>query len=613
MQYNVDLYRNFSRKMQYLATFVGLFIMISMPLTYFLMSYEDQEVKAEYLSKQVSEKVVGIIKSNPKLWNFMVVKFTQVFTESESEEITKIVIYDADDIVIDQVIYQHNSILNSVGRTRLEYNNAFYGYVDVWKNADKTLFNTGILFVVFTSFAFAIAFIIFNFPGRIIKKAQTDINMSMDRLNNLSYLDQITNLRNRTYLNEIFPLIIAENKTFSILFLDLDNFKHINDSYGHSYGDQLLVAVSERLHALVRSEDIIIRFGGDEFMIVFLNFVDKAIMDKKAQSFVDEFSKPVQLNELTIFVTASIGIVIYPRDGSDLTQLVMNADAAMYTAKKNGRNNYCYYTDEMNKKSLENLQIVNNLHEAIERDEFILYYQPKFDIDIYEIAGCEILLRWLHPVRGMISPGDFIPIAEESGLIVPIGEKVISKAFAQIKGWVDQYNIAPMRFSINISPRQFQQENLISYIKAELDRTGLDPRYIELEITENVAMQNTEAVYEKLMKIKDIGLNISIDDFGTGYSSMSYLKKFPVDTIKIDMQFIRDINKVKGNDAIVFSIISMAHNLGMDVVAEGIETDEQLEVLRKKKCDYGQGYLFSRPVPPEDFIMLIEKKQAQGA
>jgi diguanylate cyclase (GGDEF)-like protein len=600
--------------MRLMAIIVGVFITIAMPLTYFLLSLKEQEAQAERLSQELAERIVVIVKNNPKLWEYSVVKFTQVFDENESSEISLIRIYNSENQLVDEENYPKTTYFSCSGKSNIVYNNIIFGHVEIWKIANNLIIITGLLFLFFTVLAFGLSYAMFHLPAGVIKKAEVDINTNIEKLNQLSYYDQITHLRNRSFLNEIFPTLSAAANPFSIIFLDLDNFKHINDSYGHNYGDLLLLAISNRLRALVREDDIIIRFGGDEFIIIFPDQFSRRTMDKKAQSLVQAFNEPVHFKDLTIFVTASMGIVTFPQDGNDLTQLVKKADIAMYEAKKNGRNNYCYYSNAISKDSLEKLSLINNMHKALENEEFVLYYQPKFNLVSKEIIGCEILIRWFQPEKGTISPGDFIPMAEETGLIVPIGEWVIREAFRQIKEWVDQFNISPMRFSINISPHQFHQENLVTYIKDELERFRLDPIFIELEITESISMQNTEVVFEKLNAIKSIGLNIAIDDFGTGYSSLGYLKNFPIDTMKIDMQFVQGINIDKGNEAIVASMVSLAHNLGMDVVAEGIETNEQLETLREKNCDFGQGYLFCRPIPADDFIqMIIEKKNGNLA
>lgn len=612
MQINVNIYQKFSRRMSIMAVFTAAFISISMPLTYFLMGYQDHKTKAEYLGQEVSSRIVEIIKKNPKLWKYSVVKSIQVLNENDSKEIHLIRIYDSDKTLLSEEKYPMDTIFSCRGKTDIVYNNIRFGYVEVWKAADSLLYESGILLLIFLILASFISFVLFHFPAKIIEKAEMDINKNIDKLNQLSYFDHVTKLRNRTFLNEIFPTLVSASNSFSLVFLDLDNFKHINDFYGHSYGDMFLFEVGKRLKELIRSDDIIIRFGGDEFIIIFLDFVDKQNMEKKLKSIIRSFSYPIYLNELSLFVTTSIGVAIYPDDGKDLTHLLRNADIAMYTAKKNGRNNYCFYTDKMLTESFGNLSLVNDMHHALENGEFVLYYQPKFDIQSYEIVGCEILLRWRHPQLGLIAPGRFIPLAEDNGLIVHIGEWVIRESFKQIKKWSYNNNINPMRFSINISPHQFHQENLIPYIKNELYRYNLNPEFIELEITENIALQNIETVFEKLKDIKDIGFSIAIDDFGKGYSAINYLKVFPIDTMKIDMQFVQGINREKGNEAIISSMITLAHDLGVDAVAEGIETQEQLDVLREKKCDFGQGYIFSKPLPAEDFIrLLIEKKNGK--
>ncbi len=612
MHINGNIYKKFKRRMFIMAIFIAVFVSVSVPLTYFLTSLQDYKMKAKCLSEEVSERVVKIIKKDPELWRYSATKLIQVFDENESKKILIIRVYDSNKQLIKEEKYPKNNFFSCRGKINIVYNNVTFGYVELWISTGYLLYNSGILFLIVIILSSILSFVLFRFHEKIIEKAEMDIYKNTARLNQLSYFDHVTNLRNRTFLSEIFPSLISASDSFTLVFLDLDNFKHINDFYGHSYGDMFLFEVSKRLKELIRSDDIIIRFGGDEFIIIFLNFTSRQNIDKKLKSIIRSFSNPIYLNEMSLFATASIGVTIFPDDGEDLTHLLRNADIAMYTAKRNGRNNYCFYSDKMRTDSFGNLSLVNDMHQAIENKEFVLYYQPKFDIQTGDIVGCEILLRWLHPTLGLISPGRFIPLAEDNGLIVHIGEWVIRESFKQIKKWYSNYSIKPMRFSINISPHQFHQESLIPYIKTELGINKLSPEYIELEITENIALQNIETVFDKLNEIKRIGLNISIDDFGKGYSALNYLKVFPIDAMKIDMQFIQGINKEKGNVAIISSMITLAHDLGVHVVAEGIETLEQLNVLREKKCDFGQGYIFSKPVPAEEFILLLTKKKNPG-
>jgi len=595
--------------MSIMAIITAAFISVSVPLTYFLMSLQDYKMKAKCISEEVSENVVEIIKKDPELWKHSSTKLIQVFDENEIKKISIIRVYDSNEQLIREEKHPNNSIFTCQGEANIIYNNVKLGHVELWISSGYLLHNSIILFLIIIILSSILSFVLFRFPAKIIEQAEMDININTARLNQLSYFDHVTNLRNRTFLSEIFPSLISASNPFTLVFLDLDNFKHINDFYGHSYGDLFLCEVAKRLKELIRSDDIIIHFSGDEFIIIFLSFIDRQNMDKKLKSIIRSFSNPIYLNEMPLFITASIGVTIFPDDGKDLTHLLRNADIAMYTAKRNGRNNYCFYSDNMRAESFGNLSLVNDMHQAIENKEFILYYQPKFDIQTGGIVGCEILLRWLHPTLGLIAPGRFIPLAEDNGLIVHIGEWVIRESFKQIKTWYSNYNIKPMRFSINISPHQFHQESLIPYIKTELDTNKLSPEYIELEITENIALQNIETVFNKLNEIKRIGLNISIDDFGKGYSALNYLKVFPIDAMKIDMQFIQGINKEKGNVAIISSMITLAHDLGVHVVAEGIETPEQLNVLREKKCDFGQGYIFSKPIPAEEFILMLTEKK----
>lgn len=597
MYERTDLYKKFSSKMILLSILTGIFISITMPITYFLLNRNEQTKEASYYSQDISREIVRTIKVNPELWKFSVVKYTQIFDEQHNNGIVRIRIFDSEGRILDDENFFHSHILTCTGTSDIVYDNIRFGHVEVTHIIDDTLVMTLFLFVVFSVLGFIIGLALFRFPAKIIVTAEGDINNNIRRLNKLSYYDPLTSLRNRAYVNEIFPTLIAEKTGFAIFFLDLDNFKYINDFYGHSVGDLLLIEVSTQLKANVRQKDIVARFGGDEFMIILMDVYSKKVLSKTAQLLIDSFKQTIKIHEHELFVTASIGAVLYPQDGEDMRQLIKNADIAMYTSKANGKNRFSFYSNELNKEAIEMLTIKNSLRYAIERDELLLYFQPKFNLSTLELSGCEILLRWQHPERGMVSPSIFIPIAEESGLILSIGDWVIKRSFQQIKEWTNIYNLNSLRFSINISALQFDQENLISFILASLHEIKLDPKYIELEITESFAIQQEDKLYQKLLQLKKAGIEISIDDFGTGYSSLSYLNRYPIDTLKIALPFIRDMLNDKQNEAIVSTIITMAHNFNMKVIAEGIETEDQLELLRQKKCDFGQGFFFSKPLP----------------
>lgn len=390
------------------------------------------------------------------------------------------------------------------------------------------------------------------------------------------------------------------------MFLDLDHFKEINDSLGHNFGDMLLIQLAQRLKSILREEDTLARLGGDEF-IVLLPDIDVSGAAKVAEKLMENISQPftVEKNELT--VTASIGMALYPADGLDMETLSKNADAAMYRAKEEGRNTYSFFTEEMQTVSARNLQLSNALYHALARNELYIVYQPQIFLKTGHIIGAEALIRWQHPEFGTVSPAEFIPIAENNGLILSIGEWVLRSAAAQLKNWLDS-GLSPIIVAVNLSAIQFRHPNLPELVTRILDETGLPPEYLELELTEGVAMHNPQAAISIMNNLHKRGIRMSIDDFGTGYSSLSYLKQFKIYKLKIDQSFIRDISIDTGDRAIVDAIIHMAHSLGLQTIAEGVETVEQLDYLRNQGCDEIQGYYYSRPLPSEQFESLCRSE-----
>jgi diguanylate cyclase (GGDEF)-like protein len=424
----------------------------------------------------------------------------------------------------------------------------------------------------------------------------------------LAHHDSLTNLPNRVLLldrlHQVLTRLPWHKRLAAVLFLDLDHFKHINDTMGHTAGDLLLVAVSERLQTCVRSGDTIARLGGDEFAIILADIARAEDVTKVAQKIVDTMSGRFVLKDHEFFITASIGISLYPNDGSDAETLLKNADTAMYRAKGQGRNNYQIYSTAMNVNVFERLAMENSMRQALERKEFLLHYQPQVDLNTGQIVGFEALMRWQHPDLGLVSPAKFIPIAEETGLIVPMGEWALRTACAQNKVWQDS-GLSPVVVSVNMSVRQFQQKNLVGMVSQVLKETRLDAKYLELELTESVLMQKEEPVIAMLSELHSMGIALSIDDFGTGYSSLSYLNRFPINTLKIDQSFASNITRNRNDTVIVTAIITLAHSLRMKAVAEGVETAEQLEFLRSLQCDRMQGYLFSMPLPADEATKLL--------
>lgn len=421
-----------------------------------------------------------------------------------------------------------------------------------------------------------------------------------ERFNHIALHDDLTSLPNRLMLNRRLDQALGRHRRdatqLAILFMDLDRFKVINDSLGHDLGDDLLRQVADRLRTHFREGDTVARMGGDEFAVLIEN--PKTLMDVSAcaQRLAEHMSAPYALGGKDCSVTISIGISIFPTDGSDSQALLKAADVAMYRAKETGRNNYLYYSPVMNVHTAERLQLESDLRRALERGEFLLHYQPKVELATGLITGIEALLRWKHPHRGLVPPMEFISLAEETGLIVPIGEWVLACACARNKVWQDQ-GFAKMSVAVNLSARQFADPMLLPKLTRIIRASGLDPSSLELEITESMVMSYGESAVAVLDSLKSIGVQIALDDFGTGYSSLAYLKRFPIDTIKVDRSFIRDISADSDDKKITRAIIALAHSMRLKVVAEGVETADQLAFLRAQRCDAVQGYFLYRPLP----------------
>ena len=424
-----------------------------------------------------------------------------------------------------------------------------------------------------------------------------------DRVHHIAFHDDLTSLPNRLMLNQCLDRALSRHRRagskLAILFMDLDRFKVINDSLGHEVGDVMLRQVADRLRAQSREGDTIARMGGDEFVVLIENRDNLNDISACARRLIEELSAPYLLGKKDCHVTLSIGISVFPSDGSDSQALLKAADVAMYRAKELGRNNYQYYLPSMNVHTLERLELESDLRRALERGEFLLHYQPKVEIATGLITGTEALLRWAHPVRGLVSPLEFISLAEETGLIVPIGEWVLATACAQNKLWQDM-GLTDLGVAVNLSARQFSDSKLLENLTRIIHASGLDPSSLELEITESAVMSHGEYAAGVLEQLKSIGVRIAIDDFGTGYSSLAYLKRFPIDTLKVDRSFIRDIPADSGDKKIARAIIAMAHALRLKVVAEGVENAEQLKFLRAQHCDAVQGYFLFRPLPVDE-------------
>ena len=428
------------------------------------------------------------------------------------------------------------------------------------------------------------------------------------QMTHLAHHDFLTGLPNRMLFNDRVTQAIAlaqrhANKV-AVLFLDLDGFKHINDSLGHPIGDKLLQSIAKRLVDCVRGSDTVSRQGGDEFVVLLSEVAHPEDAAISARRMLQAVAEAHSIDQHDLHVDTSIGVSVYPDDGLDAETLIKNADTAMYQAKENGRQSYQFFKPAMNVRAVERQSIEESLRRALERQEFTLHYQPKINLRTGEITGAEALIRWTHPIRGPVPPGQFIPVAEDCGLIVPIGNWVLREACKQARAWVDA-SLPLASMAVNISAMEFRDENFLEGVFAILRETGLDPGSLELELTESVLMKRAESTASILQTLRAKGVQLAVDDFGTGYSSLSYLRKFPIDALKIDQSFVRQITTVPDETTIVTAIISMGRSLKLRVVAEGVETREELAFLQAHQCDEAQGYYFSRPVLPQQFAKLL--------
>jgi diguanylate cyclase (GGDEF)-like protein len=444
-----------------------------------------------------------------------------------------------------------------------------------------------------------------------------------EQIAQMAYFDVLTNLPNRYLfkdrLNQAILYAEKYKKLLAIIYLDLDEFKRVNDTFGHNFGDKILQAVSDRLEKSIRKidtlsriegdglETTVARLGGDEFTILLRELKENKDASRVAQRIVDLFSQPFHIENRLIFITTSIGIALYPNDGQDVDTLLKNADTAMYHAKEKGRNHFQFFSEHMNIEVLERFSMENSLRNAADKKDFQLYYQPQFDSSTGRIIGVEALIRWMHPEKGMLLPDTFIPISEDSGLIMPIGSWVLRTACEQNKAWQIE-GFPPIYVTVNISGIQFRQKNFLESVAQTLLDTGLEPQYLELELTESILMEPTETTFNTLNELKATGVRIAIDDFGKGYSSLGYLKRLPIDTLKIDRSFVHDIISNPDDRAIVRAIISLARSLNLKVIAEGVETHEQLSYLQEQGTDGIQGFLLSEPITPNSFTQLLKKE-----
>lgn len=443
-----------------------------------------------------------------------------------------------------------------------------------------------------------------------IRNDITERKNKEQQIKHLAYHDGLTNLPNRRYfmkrLNEEVANSMESKGRLAVMFIDLDNFKWVNDNWGHETGDVILTKVAKRIDEAIGANDMIGRLGGDEFAVLATNITGKNAVEQIAKRIIEKMEKPLESGDKHFTLSCSIGISMFPEDSQKGDDLLSKADTALYDIKDKSSIPYIFYTKEMETESFERMMLENELRKAIEQKQFKLYYQPKVDIKKKSITGMEALVRWDHPDLGVVSPGQFIPLAEKTGLIIPLGTFVLEEACFQMKRWKEQ-GFSPVKVAVNVSPKQMTQPNFLTSIQNILQKTNVDPKCLELEITESVFMEHEHAT-NLLQSIRDIGVRISVDDFGTGYSSLSYIKHLPIDTLKIDTSFIRDVHQNEESKAIVKAMITIAKSLGIQIVAEGIENQDQLEVLNNTGCNQGQGFLLGKPLSSDEVEKIYLQK-----
>lgn len=442
-----------------------------------------------------------------------------------------------------------------------------------------------------------------------IAKDITEKKRAEKTIHFLAYHDELTGLPNRRYFNEELASLMNQEvpPPFAIMLIDFDRFKRINDLFGHDFGDLVIQSIGNRLVEVLDEQFFVARLGGDEFTIILPNHGNKEDVEQVAASILEAFRSPLMIENQECLLTASIGIALYPTHGSNAAELQKYADMAMYHVKEKNMNNYAFYQEEMSNQTLHKIILENDLRKAIEQDELLVYYQPKVNTESGEVIGFEALVRWLHPEIGLISPNEFIQAAEETGLIVPIEKIVIQRACEQLKAW-QQNHSEDYTMSVNISQRHFYQEDVVCTITNNLDQSGIAPETLEIEITESMAMFNEHTTIQKLEKLRNLGVAISMDDFGTGYSSLQYITKLPINRVKIDQSFIRGLVSSSSSLGIVSTIISLARHLNLDIIAEGVETEEQIEALKQLECYDVQGYYYSKPLPVEGIEAFLKSK-----
>jgi diguanylate cyclase (GGDEF)-like protein len=514
-------------------------------------------------------------------------------------------------------IIENRNLLSSYVPIRKTPNDPVEGVFEIYSDVtplvaeiERTEYTVlaGVTVLLFLLYLFLL--LIVRRADRIIKAHENEERKSQaEQIHYMAYHDPLTGLANRALFKDRLQHAVAgaarTQSPVGIMFIDIDRFKVINDSLGHEVGDAVLIEAAKRIRACLRASDTASRIGGDEFTVILEHLPTSEDAAQAAARLIQKFSDPLKVGGREIFVTASIGISIYPGATQDVERLLKDANAAMHEAKESGRNRYVFYTKEMDARAQESLEYEMGLRKALQNSEFLIYYQPRVNTATGKVVGAEALLRWQHPSRGIITPDNFIPLLEDTGLVIPVGEWVLRQACQQCQDWHDA-GYTSLSVSVNLSMKQFRSGSLLASVHRALEESGLPPRFLELELTETVLVDDAEQALDLMRELKDIGVSISIDDFGTGYSSLNYLRRFPIDLLKIDSSFIRDVVRNRGDAAITTTIAVMAKTLRLGILAEGVETREQARFLKTIGCHEMQGFLFGPAIPAEDFVVQLD-------
>ena len=595
-----------------IAYAVAIVVAVAVPIAHFLALYKFEQGALTTLTRaKAQNQSEQHINRNPALWRFEEHRLQQAvrLNSSESPADLRYAIRDLDGSPLSLGAESPPAWPVMVEVAPLHDSGQVVGYFQTERSLRDVLLATLMTALGSVLLAMAIAVALKTLPLRALR-------LSQERLAHMAHHDVLTGLPNRSLLNDRLDQAIRHCRrsagSVTIVFLDLDNFKSINDSLGHKAGDQLLRTMAARMIECVRTTDTVARLGGDEFVIVLF---DQPAATENITSAMQRLqaaiSEPLQLEGHSIQVTASIGIAAFPGDGDTGPLLLMHADAAMYAAKAAGRDNFQCFTADLKVKANERLAMQEALLKASTKNQFFLVYQPQVDLESRQVFAVEALIRWMHPERGLVSPADFIPIAEASGLIVQIGDWVLRTACQQNRRWQDE-GMPPINVSVNVSARQFKDEAFVDRVAGALRDSGLDPQYLELELTESLIMQDINQAIATMHRLDAMGVKLSIDDFGTGYSSLSALKHFPVTRLKIDQSFVREVTDDENDKSIIRAVIAMGHGLNLMVIAEGVETREQLDFLRENQCDEVQGYLFSKPIQAAEIPKMLAQHQKES-